>query len=70
MSDAISCFHMGNVKAPYSNCEIPKVEELEATRKDLEATLQESQGDNRCDHDLSLLASIIKPVMSQIYQTP
>ena len=67
-SDAV--MNTRNFKDPYSNCELQKVEELEATRKDLEATLQESQGDNRCDHVLSSLVSIIKPVMSQLYPTP
>ena len=66
----VSCMKARNFKDPYSNCELQKVEELEATRKDLEATLQESQGDNRCDHVLSSLVSIIKPVMSQLYPTP
>ena len=70
VSDAISCMNTRCFKAPYSNCEIQKVEELEATQKDLEATLQESQGDNRFDHVLSALASIMKPLMSQSYPTP
>ena len=69
-SDEVSCMKTRNFKDPYSNCEIQKVEELEATQKDLEATLQESQGDNRCDHVLSSLVLIMKPLMSQLYPTP